>query len=292
MNQLERIVVAIDVFGNPQKVLRRAFMLAKENDASLYVVQAVETPLFAVPDFFSSKKVSIDIEGIKKKIEDAINEVGLGDDVTYQVFVKEGSADDIVLYEAKLLNAQMIVMGAHTKSKNKKMYFGTTAQKVAHQSHIPVLIVKNKAKRSYANVIAPTDFEMQSKQSIAFIQNICSSAKIDMVNAYEAFYATDIYTAGAYTLENLDIEMYDKAAKTASQNNMKNLRKEMGIRRGKVIDGGLNTKETLLKYINKGDYDLTVLGSRGTSGALALLGSVAYTLMREVTTDVLVFVPR
>jgi len=292
MNKLERIVAAIDVFGNPQKVLRRAFMLAKENEASLFIVQAIETPLFSVPDFFSSQNVSVDINGVKSKIEDAMTDLGLGDGVAYQVFVKEGSADDIVLYEAKLLNAQMIVMGAHTKSNHKKMRFGTTAQKVAHQSHIPVLLVKNKAKRSYENVIAPTDFEMQSKQSIAFIQNICSSAKIDMVNAYEAFYTTDIYTAGAYSLENLDIEVYDKAAKATSQNHMKHLRKEMGIRRGKVIDGGVNTKETLLKYINKADYDLTVLGSRGTSGALALLGSVAYTLMREVTTDVLVFVPR
>ena len=291
MNKLERIVVAIDVFGNPQKVLRRAFLLAEENEASLFIVQAIETPLFAVPDYFGSDKISVDIGSVKKKIEGVIKDLDVGNSVSYQVFVKEGSADDIVLYEAKLLNAQMIVMGAHTKS-GKKMRFGTTAQKVAHQSHIPVLIVKNKAKRSYENVIAPTDFEVQSKQSIAFVQNICSSAKIDMVNAYEAFYATDIYTAGAYTLENLDIESYDKAAKTASQNNMKNLRKEMGIRRGKVIEGGLNTKGALLKYIHKGGYDLTVLGSRGTSGALALLGSVAYTLMREVTTDVLVFVPR
>lgn len=292
MSKLERIVVAIDIFANAENILKRAFMLADENEASLYIVQAIEAPLFAIPDYFGSKKVSVDTVSINDKIENLIKVSGLEDNVPYQIFVKEGSAEDVILYEAKLLNAQMIVMGAHNKSKNKKNRFGTTAQKVAHQSHIPVLIIKNKAKRKYDNILAPTDFAMQSKQSIMFVQDICSSANIAMVNAYEAFYATDIYTAGAYSLENLDIEMYDKAAKSASQNQMKAIKKELGIKKGRVIDGGINSKDALLKYINKGRYDLVVLGSRGTSGALALLGSVAYTLMREVPCDVLVYVPR
>ena len=144
MKKLQRILVAIDVFANPDEVLKRAFMLAKENKAALYIVQAIETPLFDIPSYFGSENVSVDIKGVKQKIEKTIDKLGIKSDVTYQTFVKEGSADDIILYEAKLLNAEMIVMGAHTKSKKKKNRFGTTAQKVAHQSHVPVLIVKTK----------------------------------------------------------------------------------------------------------------------------------------------------
>ena len=291
MKKLQRILVAIDVYANPDDVLKRAFMRAEENEAELYVVQAIQVPLFSVPDYFGSKNVTVNIKGIKADIEEKIKSLNITSNVPYHLFVKEGNPDDIILYESKLIQAEMIIIGANTKYKGKNKKFGTTAQKVAHQSHIPVLIVKNKAKKPYQNILAPTDFARQSKQSISFVQNICPSAKISLVNAYEAFYATDIYTAGAYSLENVDIEMYDKAAKSASQDQMKALKKELGIKKGRVIDGSMNSKEALVKYIDKGNYDLVVLGSRGTSGALALLGSVAYTLSREVSTDILVYVP-
>jgi len=291
MKKLERILVAIDVYANPDNVLKRAFMLARENKAELYIVQAVQVPMFSVPDYFGSKNVEVNIKGIKEEIRQKIKSLNVSSDVTYHTFVKEGNPDDIILYESKLIRAEMIVIGAYAKSKGKKNRFGTTVQKVAHQSHIPVLIVKNKAKKVYENIVAPTDFARQSKQSIVFVQNICKSSNISLVNAYEAFYATDIYTAGAYSLENVDIEMYDKAAKSASQKHMKALKKEFGIKKGRVIDGEINSKESLIKYIDKGNYDLVVLGSRGTSGTLSLLGSVAYTLLREVSNDILVYVP-
>ncbi len=67
--------------------------------------------------------------------------------------------------------------------------------------------------------------------------------------------------------------------------------KVLSIKQGKIIDGGLNTKESLLKYINKNSYDLVVIGSRSTSGFQALLGSLASSIIREATTDVLVYVP-
>jgi len=209
--------------------------------------------------------------------------------VPYSIVVKEGDADDILLYESKLLKADMIVIGVYTKSK--KNFLGTTAEKVAHQSHLPVLIVKNSVKDPYQNIVAPTDFQRQSKQSILFAKNIFSAAKIKAVHTYEAFYAAGIYTEDSYTLDGLDIQQYNQAAKTGTENNLKNFMKDLSIKKGKIIDEDLNSKEALLKYINKGTYDLIVIGSRGTSGFKALLGSMASSILRETSTDVLIYVP-
>jgi nucleotide-binding universal stress UspA family protein len=210
--------------------------------------------------------------------------------VPYSIVVREGDADDILLYESKLLKADMVVIGA--SRKNKKKFLGTTAEKVAHQSHLPVLIVKNRVKDPYKNILAPTDFQAQSKQSILFVKNIFPAVKIKAVHTYEAFYAAGIYTADSYTLEGLDIQEYNKAAKVSAQTNLKAFMKDLSIKKGKVIDGGLNSKEALLKYINKGSYDLVVVGSRSTSGFFkALLGSVAASILRETPTDVLIYVP-
>ena len=289
MKKLKRIIVGIDIFAKSNNVLKRALMVAKENKAELFIVYAVQTPWFSVPSYFGSKEITIDTKGITKKIEKKVKALSRDDKVPYSILVREGDADDILLYEAKLLKADMIVIGANTKGK--KNFLGTTAEKVAHQSHLPVLIVKNSVKNPYQNIVAPTDFQTQSKQSVLFAKNIFPAVKIKAVHAYEAFYAVGIYTAGSYTLESLDIEQYDEAAKATAENNLKEFMQDVDIGKGKVIDGELNSKEALLNYINKGSYDLVVIGSRSTSGFKVLLGSVASSILREAPTDVLVYVP-
>ncbi len=289
MKKLKRIVVGIDIFAKSNNVLKRALMVAKRNKAELFIVHAVETPWFSVPSFFSSKELTVDIKGIRKKIEKKIKTLNKEGKVANTIVVKEGDADDILLYEAKLLKADMIVIGVNTKSK--KRFLGKTAEKVAQRSHLPVLIVKNSAKVPYKNILAPTDFQTQSKQSILFAKNIFSASKIKVVHSYEAFYAAGIYTAGSYTFEGIDIVEYNKAIKDSSQNNLKKFIKELSIKKGGIIDGEFNSRDALIKYINKGSYDLVVIGSRGTIGFNALLGSFASSMLRETSTDILIYVP-
>ncbi len=290
MKKLKRIIVGIDIFAKSNNVLKRALMVAKQNKAELFIVHAVETPWFSVPSYFGGKELTVDIKGITKKIEKKIKALNRDDKVPYTIVVREGDAYDILLYESKLLNADMVVIGANRKSKKK--FLGATAEKVANQSHLPVLIVKNSAKDPYQNIVAPTDFQAQSKQGILFAKNIFPAVKIKIVHTYEAFYAAGIYTADSYTLEGLDIQQYNKAAKVSAQNDLKKFMKDLSIKKGKIIDGEFNSKETLLKYINKGSYDLVVIGSRGTSGFFkAVLGSVAASILRETPTDLLIYVP-
>ncbi len=289
MKKLKRIIVGIDIFAKSNSVLKRALIVARQNKSELFIVHAVQTPWLSIPSYFGGKEISVDIEGIKKKIEKKIKVLNKDAKVPTTIIVKEGNADDILLYESKLLKADMLMLGGN--GKNKKNFLGTTAEKVAQQSHLPVLIVKNSAKEPYQNILAPTDFNTQSKQSILFAKNIFKNTKIKAIHTYEAFYAAGIYTADSYSLEGFDIQQYNTAIKASAQNNLKKFLKELSLKKGGIIDGDLNSKDALLKYIKKGSYDLVVIGSRGTASFNALLGSVASSILRESSTDVLVYVP-
>ncbi len=289
MKKLKKIMVGIDIFGKSNNVLKRAFQVAKENKSELFIVHAIQIPWLSIPSYFGGKEVTVDIEGIKKKIEKKIKTLKKDSKVPYTLVVKEGDSDDILLYESKLLKADMLVLGGKEKSKNN--FLGSTAEKVAHQSHLPVLIVRNSVKGPYQNILAPTDFQSQSKQSILFAKNIFTDVKIKAVHAYEAFYAAGIYTADSYSLEGFDLQQYNNAIKDVAQNNLKKFIKELSIKKGGIIDGGLNNKEALVKYINKGSYDLAVVGARDTSGFNTLLGSMTSSLLRESPTDMLIYVP-
>jgi nucleotide-binding universal stress UspA family protein len=285
MKKLKRIVVGIDISEKSDHVLTRALNLANEHKADLFVVHAVRTPWLSVPSYFGSKDIGIDTEGITKKIEKKLKTLNKESKVSCFVLVKEGNAEDIILYECKLLRADMILIGAHSKRKGRKGILGTTAQKVAHQSHLPVLIVKNSAKTPYKNILAPTDFERQSKQSVLFAKDIFPTSKISIVHAFET-----IYMDGPYAAVGRDLSQYNDVARSCAQKDLKDFMKDVSVKKGKLIEGEIYTKEALLDYIKEGKYDLVVMGSRGTAGVNALLGSVATYILREASSDVLVYV--
>ncbi|UPT76611.1 universal stress protein [Sulfurovum sp. XGS-02] len=286
MKELKRVLVGLDVTEKSNNVLKRALSIANEHKADLFIVHAVRTPWIGVPSYFGGKDIVIDHQSIAKNIEKKIKPLNREFKVNCFVFVKEGNPHDIILYESKLNQIDMIIIGAHSKTKRRKGFLGTTAQKVAHLSHIPVLIVKNSAKTPYKNIIAPTDFGMQSKQSILFAKDIFPSAKISVVNAFDT-----IYMEGPYAVVGRDLSQYNDVAKSCAKSDLKNFMQEVSLKKGKVIDGELYTKETLVNYIKDGQYDLVIVGSRGTVGLNALLGSVANYILRETSKDVLIYVP-
>jgi nucleotide-binding universal stress UspA family protein len=285
MKELKRILVGLDVTEKSNNVLKRALSVANEHKADLFIVHAVQTPWIGVPSYFGGKDIVIDHQSIAQKIEKKIKPLNREFKVNCFVFVKEGNPQDILLYEAKLNQIDMIIIGAHSKVKGRKGFLGTTAQKVAHLSHLPVLIVKNSAKSPYKNIIAPTDFGMQSKQSILFAKEIFPNAKMNVVNAFDT-----IYMEGPYAVVGRDLSQYNDVAKSCAKSDLKHFMEEVSVKKGKVIDGELYTKETLVNYIKDGMYDLVVVGSRGTVGLNALLGSVANYILRETSKDVLVYV--
>ena len=286
MKKIKRILVGIDINERSNNVLKRALSLANEHKADLFIVHAVKVPWLSVPSYFGSKELDVDTEAISKKIQKKVKALTKGSKVNAYVFVKEGNPDDILLYESKLNQVDMIVIGKHSKKKGRKGFVGTTAQKVAHRTHLPVLIVQNSAKASYKNIIAPTDFGMQSKQSVLFAKNAFPSAKIDVVHAYET-----IYMEGPYSVVGRDLSQYNDVAKSCAKDDLKEFMKDVSVKKGKVLDGELYAKETLLEYIEEGSYDLVVVGSRGTAGVNALLGSMATYVVRESSQDILVYVP-
>jgi len=284
MKNIKRIVVGLDIFAKSNNVLKRALLIADRTKAELFVIHVVHTPWLSLPSYFGSEDIEIDTKGIINTIDTQIKKLSKDMDVHHTVFVKQGNTSDIIEYESKLLKADLVIMGVNTGGK--KTFLGSTVEKVAHQCHLPVLIVKNPVKGVYKHIVAPTDFLEQSKESIAFAQKNFSKAKIKPVHSLE-----EVFIDGPYLEVGYDFDAYNKAAKEYAKSAMKGLVEEYSIQKGRLLDGATNNKKALLSYIKRGDYDLTLLGSQGTAGVNAFLGSMALYILRETPTDVLVYEP-
>ncbi|PHS32912.1 MAG: hypothetical protein COA92_06085 [Sulfurovum sp.] len=285
IKKLKRIVVGIDIFSKSNIALERALMIAKNNNSELYIVHIVETPWLSLPSYFGGEEIMIDTQILKKKITKKLKDFNKNNDIPCTIFVKEGSVVDTLLHEANLLKADILVIGANTKKQKKVL--GTSAEKIIHQSKLPVLVVKNNVKKTYQNIVAPTDFQSQSIQGIKFAQNIFPKAEICAVHSIEMiYYMYDMHISVGY-----DLPQYNELSKENAEASMKKLIKDLSLHKGKNLDSDFESKKALLNYIKNASYDLTVVGSRSIEGfASLLLGSVSSTILRKVKTDVLVYV--
>lgn len=104
-----------------------------------------------LPDSATTKHKNKLIESFKVKIGKRINEFLASEleadfELPYppEIQVSPGKPAHTIMQAAKRLKASMIIMGDRESSSAARIFLGSTAQKVIHNSEIPVLIVPLK----------------------------------------------------------------------------------------------------------------------------------------------------
>jgi universal stress protein E len=94
---------------------------------------------------------------------------------------------EIVRY-AELVDAGLVVLGAHSGGIVRQMFVGSTVDKVLRTLARPVLIVKQEPRASYRQVLAPVDFSESSRRGIEIAMRMAPNGKVTALHAFEAPY--------------------------------------------------------------------------------------------------------
>ncbi len=137
----ERILVAIDGSGCAQKALEKAVELAKLMGASLRAL-AVEGRLPAYAATVGEveevqREKNTFFEALARSVEAYAESEGVDLDVE----IRPGHAAELIVDYAKSHEVDLIVVG-HKGHFLGDYLLGSTADRVAHHAHCPVLIVK------------------------------------------------------------------------------------------------------------------------------------------------------
>jgi nucleotide-binding universal stress UspA family protein len=140
----KRIVCAVDFDADSYRALRYAFDLAQESDAQLTLLHAVGMPAVHV----GAEDLTIDAESIRDTVmrnaRDRLDRL-VPDDAraycTVQAEVVEGQAHQAVLGLATEVNADLIIMGVHSRAALDVALFGSTTHAVVRGAYCPVLTV-------------------------------------------------------------------------------------------------------------------------------------------------------
>jgi nucleotide-binding universal stress UspA family protein len=291
MYSIKRIVAATDMSPFAARAEERAARLVHELESeSLHLLHVVDNlPLEALrhldqPPLDTEYHL---IESSRKQLAEIEHKLS----AKYQAKVITTTLNvgrphnDIVRY-AKLLNAELIVMGVHGGFARKLV--GSTVDKVLRQSVTPLLLVKEVPRGPYQRILVPVDFSDSSKRAIEMAMSISPHATVTVLHAFEA---PLIGKMRLYGVSHERIEAYRAQVRAERISKMQQLTAEAhleGSSGSQLVELG-EASDVILKQAKVLESDLIIVGKHGQSPwEDMLLGSVAQQVIEESTCDVLI----
>ena len=154
---IRTILYATDLPPYGSAIFRYAVRLARQFDAKLVLLHVLE-PLGETAEtlvrgvvpaetFEAVRKEGLERirEEIRGRLERFSNEE-LGEEagktkLVTEVHIREGRPGAVIVEEARVIGADMIVLGARSHTAVEQLFLGSVAAKVVHSSDIPVLLV-------------------------------------------------------------------------------------------------------------------------------------------------------
>ncbi|SCY97118.1 universal stress protein [Microvirga guangxiensis] len=265
------ITLATDLSARSDRAFERAVQLAREWNARLSIVHAIEGHQYASWQKGSSWRWSANpVEWGKTKLR---REYPGWDSGSMELEVKPGDPYEIVKAAALQNDTDLMIGGVARDEPYGRDVLGRLIGELTRTAPVPVLVVKKRLSGPYRRVVVASDL---SEASQAALQLALRWFPADVVTLYHAIEAA---AAG----QSPDDEVLAQCRKWIEET--------CGERaEGLDVVAQRGEAKGLLKYhVEDHDVDLLVIGTHGRSGiAHALLGSVAAEILQLVKCDILV----
>lgn len=145
-NKIKKVLIAMDYDQTSQKVAEEGYSMAKMLNAETILMHVIsEQPLY-YSSYTYMRELSVDLMGdLKESTQEFLNKAKrhLKDESIKTVLV-EGEIAETILKTANDLNADVIVMGSHSRKWLENIIMGSAAKNVLKLTTIPLYIVPTK----------------------------------------------------------------------------------------------------------------------------------------------------
>lgn len=253
---LKHILVAHDLSPEADLALQRAALLARQQGARLTLLHVAATPEAA-----------------------AAASARLAGAATAEVRVVHGDVVAMLLHQARGLEADLLVLGAHHR-QSPEGFAGTTLERLLHDSPAPVLLVAGAAPAPWRSVLAALDFSPCASRALQLARSLLGAgAQLHALHVHEvaAIHAGEDPADLAFQGELLDRLLSAEEA-----------RDDDGVQLSHELRQG-ERQSCLQAVLAERRPQLLALGAHSRSQlADALLGSLTLEVLRQPPCDVLV----
>lgn len=281
---LQRVLLATDLSARSDRAMDRASMLMRQHGADLVVVHVLEP----TDDVHAALRVRYSprpatarlVEYAQRELSNELR--GLGPRVT--ILVEDGDPADVLLRVAGEQRSNLIVTGVARNEMFGRFTLGKTVDRLLRGSAVPMLVVTDRAREVYRNVVVACDFSDVSRHALEVAAALFPDRELTIFHAYAA-------PGGLHanaTERNREVWRQAASERCAEFLRSVNLSDETRSNVRVLVECG--DPALLLRELRLNDtMDLLVLG-RARRGALlrALLGSVAQKILAMLPCDALV----
>ncbi|MBD1400008.1 universal stress protein [Pelobacter sp. M08fum] len=212
--------------------------------------------------------------------------------VNWQPLVNSGKPFVEIIKTSRDIGADLILIGAHGSDFFEELFVGTTAERVARKSELPVLIVKQPPSTPLCRrILVPTDFSTAATEAALYAQVIAPEAKFDYVHIYSLW--GDGKLTPTTAMDEQHQLMHDNI-RAKAENQMR-----------EWLDAGVGRDHNYRYHLRPGrpgtiipklaeelNNDLIIMSTRGQSSlAYALLGNVTEHTLKQSRCDLLTLRP-
>ncbi len=276
-----RILLATDLSFRCERALERAAALAAQWQSVLVVLHVLDTPASCLPEpdcrpswspvaprNLAWKRLLADVGAVTKQAT---------------LLIREGDPAEAIAHTAETERCGLIVFGISRDTVFDRIFLGRTIDRLLRRSRVPLLVVKERPRRPYRDIVVATDFSDASREALETAARMFPGQAPTVFHAYETSFSGLAADPRARRQEYRDIAMQQCRAFLARGRRPTHWRAERV-----VVESG--SPELLLRnYVRDLNVDLVVLGMHRRNAILELIaGSVAKTIMDDVPCDVLV----
>lgn len=297
---IKKILVPLDFSAPSLKALQYACPLAKRLRASVHLVHVNDLVMIA-PPLAPTFSLAPDFgHQLRRRLR------RIGADCSPRIsakrcHVRNGRAFDQICREARVVDADLIVVATHGYKGLKHILLGSTAERVVRSALCPVLIVRERGREfvgkrpgavpKIGHILVPTDFSEHAQHAMRYAIGFAKrfGARLTLFNMiYPQYYVTNPdylpYDFGELFDEIRRAAKQDMAALVAATS-------FQGVRFKARIEEG-HPAEHIVEFAAKNGVDLIITSTHGRTGLKhAVMGSIAEQLVRYAKCPVLV-VPR
>lgn len=154
---MKKVLIALDNNDSAKKIAKEGYALAQAMHAqtillhvtsdSTYYSSLNYSPILGFDNFSNLDIVQTEtVQELKRTAADYLDNLKMTlDDEAIETIVREGDYAENILLTAQKMNADVIVMGTHSRKGLDKVLLGSVAENVLHHAIIPLYIIPLKS---------------------------------------------------------------------------------------------------------------------------------------------------
>ncbi|MGE0444411.1 MAG: universal stress protein [Vicinamibacterales bacterium] len=290
MIAFRRIICPIDFSESSRHALDHAVAIARWYGGAVTALHVLQPIPYTDPLMAGGLEyTAADVERTERDLARFVDEE-IGSVMPIEIAVLQGVPALVIVEQARLLDADLIVLGTHGRRGFERFMLGSVAERVLRKASCPVLTVPARTPDAvgrgpvvFNQILCGVDFSPASAQALTYAASLArwSEARLTAMHVVEARPLYEPSALGASAFQNFEAEAVE-----AATGRLRDLvPRDVAVT--EVIEVGKPYRALLDRCAADGS-DLIVIGVHsGVSDRLGFFGSTTNHIVREATCPVL-----